>query len=154
MNLIDLKILLHVLDRETLSGLTPVDEYGNPLTPAETLILSTVARHEPLSVGELATATGFVQSYVSSIVARLEARGMVTLAGDPADRRRTLVSFHANLRSRVSSALGVDARPMLERLLGDGGTYSVDEVIAVLEYLFLRTNSRSTLPTSMAAPTS
>jgi DNA-binding MarR family transcriptional regulator len=61
------------------------------LTPGEAAVLEDVITHPDSSVGEIGLRTGFVQSHVSVSVARLEKRGLITTASDPADGRRTRV---------------------------------------------------------------
>src|SRR4051794_2820650 len=61
------------------------------LTPGEVAVLRTVLRYPDSTVSELQVRTGFVQSHISTSVARLRERGLIETAIDPADRRRTRV---------------------------------------------------------------
>ena len=60
-------------------------------TAGEAAVLGAIAEHPGSSIRQLCEHTGFVQSHVSSIVAGLTERGLLTTSTDPADRRRTLV---------------------------------------------------------------
>lgn len=61
------------------------------LTPGETAVLEDVIKHPDGPISEIARRTGFVQSHVSTSVARLTARDLLHTAADPADGRRTRV---------------------------------------------------------------
>ncbi|MER7499527.1 MarR family transcriptional regulator [Nonomuraea pusilla] len=64
---------------------------GPALTPGEETVFQDVLLHPGGTVGEIRDRTGFVQSHVSTSVARLRERGLLETAADPADGRRTLV---------------------------------------------------------------
>lgn len=135
MNMLELKTLIRGLDRESLKEMQGVGDDTFALTPAEILIVSTVARDGPLTVGAIAKSTGFVQSYVSNVVARLQGSGVLQVGNDPDDLRRTVVSLHADTQDRIAYSLDIDARPLIERIVGDDGTYEVDDILGVLQYL-------------------
>jgi DNA-binding MarR family transcriptional regulator len=135
MDVVDLIILLRAFEREALSELQLSEQTDTTASTAERVILTAVYRQEPISVGELTTVTGFVQSYVSNVVSRLDAKGILTHSPDPSDRRRTLISFRPGLREEIARALTLDARPILERLLEPDGEYTIDHVMQVLQYL-------------------
>ncbi|MEU4344185.1 helix-turn-helix domain-containing protein [Nocardia sp. NPDC023852] len=65
---------------------------GDPIPPpGESAVLSEVAEHPGCSINQLSASTGFVQSHISTLVAGLVERGLLTTDTDPADRRRTRV---------------------------------------------------------------
>ena len=57
----------------------------------EMVVLEDVLAYPGSSVGEIASRTGFAQSYVSVTVATFKSSGAFETAADPADGRRTLV---------------------------------------------------------------
>ena len=61
------------------------------MTPAETAIIEDVAKNPGTSITEIGQRTGFVQSHVSTSVARLRERGVLETTPDPTDGRRTKV---------------------------------------------------------------
>jgi DNA-binding MarR family transcriptional regulator len=84
---------LHKLGRRLieLSRAATSDSGDQALTPAEAAIVEDVIKNPGASVTDIGQRTGFVQSHVSTSVARLRDRGIVETAPDPTDRRRTTV---------------------------------------------------------------
>ncbi|SHF60827.1 MarR family winged helix-turn-helix transcriptional regulator [Streptoalloteichus hindustanus] len=84
---------LHRLGRRLveLSHQASCDSGELSLTTGEAAVLQDVISHPESSVSEIGDRTGFAQSHVSTCVARLRDRQLVTTATDPADRRRTRV---------------------------------------------------------------
>lgn len=74
------------------------------LSGAQLFVLHCLARHSPCSVNELAARTATDQSSVSVVVSRLVARGYVTRATSPVDRRRVELSLSASGRTLLTSA--------------------------------------------------
>jgi DNA-binding MarR family transcriptional regulator len=72
----------------------------------------------PRSLGDLAEVTGADRPYATLIVNELEARGLLTRASDPDDRRRKLVALTPAGQAAVSTAREIITRPptSLERL--------------------------------------
>ena len=70
-------------------------EFG--LTPSAMAALASVARHGPLSLGELAAAEGVKPPTITATVAGLEAEGLVARELDSLDRRylRALIENYA-----------------------------------------------------------
>jgi DNA-binding MarR family transcriptional regulator len=61
------------------------------LHATDTKTMSVLERLGPMSAGEIAAHTGLASASVTNLVDRLEARGLVERAPDPADRRRVIV---------------------------------------------------------------
>ncbi len=116
-------------------------EAGTGPGPTLTAALSTIERRGPLTPSELAGAERIQRPTVTRLLARLEAEGLVARAGDPADRRVSLISatpagraLLRTLRTRKTAYLArrleglpaaeldtlARAAAILERLLEDG----------------------------------
>ncbi len=116
-------------------------EAGTGLSPSLTAALATVERHGPLTPSELADLERVQRPTATRIAARLEAEGLVARAGDPADRRVSVLSATTEgvallrkLRTRKNAYLARRLRELseedlaaleraadvLERLLEDG----------------------------------
>src|SRR6185503_13624298 len=67
-------------------------EAGTDLSPSLTAALATIERHGPLTPTELATRERVQRPTVTRIACRLEERGLVTRAPDPADGRSALIT--------------------------------------------------------------
>jgi DNA-binding MarR family transcriptional regulator len=89
------------------------------LTPAEVTILGTVLRRPDSSVSELAAATGFAQSHVSTSVARLREADLLAARPDPADGRVTRLRLTARARRAIRQRASTPARAALLSELGD-----------------------------------
>ncbi|MDQ3645202.1 MAG: MarR family transcriptional regulator [Actinomycetota bacterium] len=116
-------------------------EAGTGLSPSLTAALATVERHGPLTPSALADLERVQRPTATRIAARLEAEGLVARAGDPADRRVSVLSATTEgvallrkLRTRKNAYLARRLRELseedlaaleraadvLERLLEDG----------------------------------
>lgn len=109
-----------------------------PVTAGELALIEAVARHPGSSIRELCGWTGLAQSWVSTLARQLADKGVVTLAPDPADRRRTRVllepetarrAHHEEGRRPIGDAvaralphLGATDAARLERLLAEAHT--------------------------------
>src|SRR5918997_4228192 len=67
-------------------------EAGTGLSPTLTAALATVDRHGPMTPSELALRERVQRPTATRLVARLEELGVVQRAGDPEDRRSSLLS--------------------------------------------------------------
>jgi DNA-binding MarR family transcriptional regulator len=83
---------------------------GGDLTPSQTAILIRLEEHGPATTSALARAEGMRPQSMGSIVAGLEAAGLVTGAPDPADGRQILLSLtdHCRLWLREGRAARQD----------------------------------------------
>jgi DNA-binding MarR family transcriptional regulator len=84
-----------------------------------------------MSAGEIAKWTGFTAASVTDLVDRLERKGFVRRASDPADRRRVMIEPVAQ---KVASARRHfdSARQALERLYQ---RYEEDELAVISDFL-------------------
>jgi DNA-binding MarR family transcriptional regulator len=117
-------------------------EAGVELSPSAAAALATIERHGPLTPSELALRERVQRPTVTRVLARLDEAGLITRAGDPTDRRSSLVSASPEgrelltvLRTRKDAylarrleALSVEDRAaldraaaILERMLEEGG---------------------------------
>jgi DNA-binding MarR family transcriptional regulator len=78
-------------------------EAGGSLSPSQSAALATIERHGPLTPSELAGREQVQRPTVTRVLARLQEAGLVERAGDPADRRSTLVSITAEGRSLLAA---------------------------------------------------
>lgn len=74
---------------------------GSGLTASGESALATIARHGPVSLGDLAAHEGVKPPSVTTTVAALEAQGLVTRSVDAADRRVSLVAVTPRGRLRL-----------------------------------------------------
>ncbi|QHE83603.1 MarR family winged helix-turn-helix transcriptional regulator [Hydrogenophaga sp. BPS33] len=97
------------------------------LSGIEWRVLATLSAQPPMSVGQLASEVLSQQPTVTKLVQRLAAQRWVTLRGDPADQRRTLVGITAagqkkvapliaQAREHESAALGALSEAEVRRL--------------------------------------
>jgi DNA-binding MarR family transcriptional regulator len=63
------------------------------VTPSQVAVLSSLMRHGPSTIGQIAEYEHVQPPSASKIVAALEQRGLVDRAPDPADRRCTTISL-------------------------------------------------------------
>ena len=104
-------------------------ESGTDLSPSLTAALATIERHGPLTPSELAARERVQRPTVTRIVARLEEAELIARAGDPGDRRSSLITVTAAGRELLAAArtrkdaflserldaLGAEDRATLER---------------------------------------
>ncbi|MGH3623056.1 MAG: MarR family winged helix-turn-helix transcriptional regulator [Sciscionella sp.] len=107
------------------------------LTPGEAAVLEDVITHPDSSVSEIGQRTGFVQSHVSTSVARLKKRGLITTASDLADGRRTRVRISGTAMNaitrravrRIDDTLG---RSVADPIRAERVTVLLDELARLL----------------------
>jgi DNA-binding MarR family transcriptional regulator len=78
-------------------------EAGGSLSPSQSAALATIERHGPLTPSELAAREQVQRPTVTRVLARLEEAGLVERAGDPADRRSTLVTITGDGRALLAA---------------------------------------------------
>lgn len=83
--------------------------FGFGVNEFEVLLLLGGAAPERLRLGELNRAAGLSQSALSRLVARLEARGLVSRAESAADRRAVLIGITEQGHSLLRQAIPVHA---------------------------------------------
>lgn len=79
-------------------------EAGTDLSPSLTAALATVERHGPLTPSELAARERVQRPTVTRIVARLEEARLIARAGDPGDRRSSLITITPAGRKLLAAA--------------------------------------------------
>lgn len=102
------------------------------LGPADLQALDTIARHGPLTAGELGAHTGLASASVTGLIDRLEAAGFVRRVPDPADRRRIRVTVRPPGMRRVGEAMaaaGLD----VHAIAAPFSTAQLDDAAAVLD---------------------
>jgi DNA-binding MarR family transcriptional regulator len=67
-------------------------EAGGDLTPTQTAALATISGYGPLTPSELAARERIQRPTATRVAAHLEERGLVARAGDPGDRRVSLLT--------------------------------------------------------------
>jgi DNA-binding MarR family transcriptional regulator len=87
------------------------------LTPPQMAIMQTVVNHEGTSLKELSRAVGLAHSTVSSIIDRLERKGLLERRVDPTDGRITRIHSSAVVKKFVAERLPELSRGPLERAL-------------------------------------
>jgi len=78
-------------------------EAGADLSPSMNAALATIERHGPLTPSELAERERVQRPTVTRVLARLEEAGLVVRAGDPQDRRCSLVSISDDGRALLEA---------------------------------------------------
>ena len=71
------------------------------LTPSQVSVLLRLEKDGPATVSGLARAEGMRPQSMSSVVATLEAAGLITSAPDPTDKRQSLLSLTETCRKKV-----------------------------------------------------
>jgi DNA-binding MarR family transcriptional regulator len=114
------------------------------ITPSQLSALSSLGRHGPLRLADLAEHEGVRPSTLTRIVHRLEARGLASRRSDPADARAALVDVTAEgrqllggLRAERSAALAA-ALATLDR----GERARVAAALPALEHLIAALHQR------------
>src|SRR3954453_20020213 len=79
-------------------------EAGSGLSPTATAARAPVDRHGPLTPSELAQRERVQRPTVTRLVAQLEEMGLLARAGDPGDRRSSLLSITLEGRALLDEA--------------------------------------------------
>jgi DNA-binding MarR family transcriptional regulator len=101
------------------------------LTATDTKTLDTLLRVGPVTAGELARHTGLATASVTSLIDRLEEKGLVRRARDSRDRRRVMVE---PVRERISEGASVwgSVRNAYAELLT---AYSNSQLQTILDFM-------------------
>jgi DNA-binding MarR family transcriptional regulator len=101
------------------------------LTASDTKTMDILVRSGPLTAGEIALRTGLATASVTTLIDRLESKGLVRRVPDPRDRRRVIVEPVA---ARVS-----EAEPFFRWMEGafEGllDFYSDDQLATILDFM-------------------
>ncbi len=87
------------------------------LTPPQMAIIQVVVSHEGTSLKDLSRAVGLAHSTVSSIIDRLESKGLLERRADPTDSRISRIHSTAAVKRFVAKRLPELSRGPLERAL-------------------------------------
>jgi DNA-binding MarR family transcriptional regulator len=110
------------------------------LSPSATAALSSIGRHGPLSLGELAAMEGLKPPTITATVAALEADGLVAREADVRDRRITRVTLTSRGRQRLERSKRRKTAYLASRLerLDDRQLEELDRSLALIELLLER----------------
>jgi DNA-binding MarR family transcriptional regulator len=100
---------------------------------------------QPRRITDLAAGEGVTQPAITLLVNRLEQRGWVARAADPADRRAVLVTL-TSLGCEVFDRMRAEYRALLHEemaTLGDADVETLARAIDVLDELIVRLQERS-----------
>ncbi|MGV9675630.1 MarR family transcriptional regulator [Nocardia sp. NPDC003482] len=116
----DVRELHHLIAYLTdLARQVSVNPDEPPASLGEIAVVDDIVTNPGSSVRDITERTGFVQSHVSTTIARLSERGFVTTAADPADRRRTLAHPSDALLSLIEERASRTVHAALAKRLGD-----------------------------------
>jgi DNA-binding MarR family transcriptional regulator len=101
------------------------------LTATDAKTMGILARHGSLTAGELASHTGLATASVTSLIDRLETKGMVRRIHDRADRRRVIVEPVRENTEGNTSFFGA-IQSAIEALVED---YSDGQLQTILEFM-------------------
>ncbi|HEV8364435.1 MAG TPA: MarR family transcriptional regulator [Gemmatimonadaceae bacterium] len=101
------------------------------LHPTDYKTLGILERLGPMSAGEIARHSGLATASVTNLIDRLERKGFVRRAHDPADRRRVLVEPVLD-RVAASRELFASARKSLTQLFD---SYSTRDLAVIADFL-------------------
>lgn len=112
-------------------------EAGSGLTASAQSTLATIARHGSLSLGELAALEGVKPPSITTMVAGLEAQGLVAREADAGDRRVSRVAVTARGQQRLQRTRSRKTAYLAGRLtrLGERELAVLDEAAGILERL-------------------
>lgn len=101
-------------------GLLAPQPYGGELSLTESRVLYELAHHGPLKAGDLITQLGLDAAYVSRIVKRFTALGLVAKARDPQDGRAAILTLTQAGR-QAFAPIDAASREGLGQLIGHLG---------------------------------
>jgi DNA-binding MarR family transcriptional regulator len=101
------------------------------LTATDSKTLDTLLRKGPLTAGELARDTGLATASVTSLIDRLEKKGLVRRARDSSDRRRVIVEPVHDRIAKGASIWGSVRNAYADLLV----TYSESQLETVLDFM-------------------
>ncbi|WP_433632352.1 MarR family transcriptional regulator [Nocardia sp. CA-120079] len=125
------RLALYLADIGRQASLEPGDVVP---APGEIAVLDDVMEHPGSSVREITERTGFVQSHVSTSVARLVDRGLLSTSSDSTDRRRTLAYPTDMLRRAIARRTARPVDDALADRLGDAA--NATRAVELLDELF------------------
>jgi DNA-binding MarR family transcriptional regulator len=110
---------------------------GPDLTASKASALGSIAKHGPLTVGELAELERVTSPMITKIAKGLEEAGLVTRSPDPTDRRITRLALTAQGSRRLERNRTRKDAWLATRLgdLDDADLATIEAIIPVLERL-------------------
>jgi DNA-binding MarR family transcriptional regulator len=106
------------------------DRFGLSVTDLKALDI--LQRVGPVTAGDIATHTSLATASVTSLIDRLEKKGLVRRTSDPAgDRRRVLVELTPRLAKTIAPLFESLSRRMLRRFEG----YGDDQIAVIRDFL-------------------
>jgi DNA-binding MarR family transcriptional regulator len=107
------------------------------VTPSQLSALSTLDRHGPMRLADLADHEGIARSTITRLVRQLEEAGLITRNADPQDGRCTIAALAPKGRDLLRDARGRAQAFLVERIAGlpDLTTEQIVAVAAALERL-------------------
>src|SRR5207302_7724568 len=110
------------------------------LSPSATAALSSIGRHGPLSLGELAAMEGVKPPTITATLSALEADGLVAREADVRDRRITRVTLTSRGRQRLERSKRRKTAYLASRLerLDERQLEELDSSLALIELLLER----------------
>src|SRR3954470_15677396 len=110
-------------------------EAGGERSPSQAAALTTIAAYGPLTPSELAQRERIQRPTATRVLARLEQAGLLERAGDPADRRSTLITATAAGRALLAAQRERKDAFLARRLDGLSASElaTLDRAAAILE---------------------
>ncbi len=130
MNLAELHYVGKMLMECAASGMQVPGRHH--LSATELMVVESLVVLGPATIGDIARRTGFVQSRISTVVAKLQARGLVHVRTDERDRRRTIVEISERSLAEVGRVSTGDAGPALATWFPNASHEHLDHLIAAL----------------------
>lgn len=130
MNLAELHYVGKMLMECAANGMQALGK--DSLSATELVVAETLLVLGPVSIGDIARRTGFVQSRISTVVADLHERGIVRVYTDGRDRRRTIVEITEASLAEVARIGAGDALPALSAWFPHATSGQMDELIDAL----------------------
>jgi DNA-binding MarR family transcriptional regulator len=107
------------------------------VTPSQLSALSTLDRHGPMRLADLANHEGIARSTITRLIRQLEESGLITRDADPDDGRCAIAALSPDGRALLRDARGRAQAFLAERIaaLPDLTAEQITDVAAVLERL-------------------
>ncbi|MGI5218830.1 MarR family winged helix-turn-helix transcriptional regulator [Nocardia sp. CA-290969] len=123
------RLILQLTELAKQASLNPDESFASP---GELAVLDDILEHPGSSVRQITERTGFVQSHVSTTIARLGDRGLVETTTDPTDRRRTIASPTGLLLRTIDERTGRTIDVLLAEQLGAATAERTVELLSEL----------------------
>ncbi|MFI1184448.1 MarR family transcriptional regulator [Streptomyces sp. NPDC020799] len=126
--------LPHQLRRATQTWTAHWQQRVPDLTSPQFAILLVLRERDGLDQSELGARTAIDRSTLTPLLDRMDARGLVTKAPDPANRRRRIITLTETGRHRLAQAI-VEATRLHEGLEDVFGTDDLRRLVELLRML-------------------